>query len=52
MFTLFVLNATDKSTSMQTVQSEGFLWLNPIAMFVICSGAEVVQVWSREEIVG
>ena len=39
-----VSNAADKSTVTQTVRSGGFLWLNPIAMFVVnCNRAEVVE---------
>ena len=39
-----VSNAADKSTATQTVQSEGFLWLNAIAMSVVnCNRAEVVE---------
>ena len=36
-------NAADKSTATQTVQSGGFLWLNLIAMSVVCNRAEVVE---------
>ena len=41
-----VWNAADKSTATQIVRSGGYLWLNPIAIYVvICSRAEVVE-WS------
>ena len=44
-----VSNAADKSTATQIVRSGGFLWLNPITIYVvICSRAEVVRViWSK-----
>ena len=36
--------AGDESTATHTVRSGGFLWLNPIAMYVVnCSRAEVVE---------
>ena len=39
-----VSNAAHKSTSRQTNRSGGFLWLNPIRMFVVnCSRVEVVE---------
>ena len=39
-----VSNTADKSTATQIVRSGGFLWLNPIATYVvICSRAEVVE---------
>ena len=38
------VNADDKSTATQTVRSGGFVWLKPIAMFVVnCNRAEVVE---------
>ena len=39
-----VSNGADISTATQTIRSGGFLWLNPIAMYVVnCSSAEVVE---------
>ena len=39
-----MLNAADKSTTTRTVRSEGFLWLNLIAMHVVnFSRAEIVE---------
>ena len=44
------VNAADKTTATQTVQSGGFLWLNPISRSVVnCNRAEEV-VWSRYDI--
>ena len=39
-----VSNASDKCTATQIVRSGGFIWLNPIVMYVVnCSRAEVVE---------